>query len=196
MTFDHFNKRTHLYLALFLLPWFLMYGLSSLLINHKELLKDPNEGAWTQQADRSYDRPVPDDADLREIAYQVLNDVDMKGSFWVNLDENRNRLNINRFDSWSATRLVYHIDEQRLTSEHKKFASREFITRMHTKGGFHQESFFSDLWAIVIDLVCAGFLIWIATGIFMWWKIKSSRTWGFITVGGGLFSYMIFLLTS
>lgn len=196
MTFNHVNKRTHLYLALFLLPWFLMYGLSSLLINHKQLLKEPNEQQWTKQLDRSYDIPIPENADLRKIAHQVLKDLDMEGSFWVNLDKNKNRLNVNRFDSWSITRLVFHIDEQRLTSEYKKFDKREFLLRMHTKGGFQQESLLSDFWAIIIDFVCFGFLIWMATGIYMWWKIKPTRSWGFITLAGGFICFVIFIFTS
>lgn len=196
MTFNHINKRTHLYLALFLLPWFLMYGLSSVLINHKQLLKSSGDPEWTKQMDRSYNLTISENADLRKIAIQVLKDLDMDGPFRVNLQKNKHRLNINRFDSWSLTRLVYYIDEQRLTSENQKFDKRGFLVRMHTKGGFQQESLLSDFWAIIIDLVCIGFLIWMATGIYMWWKIKSSRSWGFITLGGGLICYLIFLLTS
>ncbi len=194
MTFSNLNKRSHLYLALFLLPWFLLYSMSSLMISHRQLFKDRTEPEWTKQIDRSYDLPIPENADLRKIALQVLKDVDMEGSFWVNLQENQGRLNINRFDTWSAIRLVYHIDEQRLTAEHKKFTIRESLLRMHTRGGFQQESMLSDVWAVIVDIVCVGFLIWMATGIYMWWQIKPSRSWGFIALGGGFLCYMIFLM--
>ncbi len=194
MTFSHLNKRSHLYLALFLLPWFLLYSISSLMISHRQLFKDRIKPEWTKQIDRSYDLPIPENADLRRIASQILKDVEMEGSFWVNLQKNQSRLNINRFDTWSATRLVYYIDEHRLTAEHKKFTMHESLIRMHTRGGFQQESMLSDIWAILVDIVSVGFLIWIATGIYMWWKIKPSRAWGFIALGGGFFCYVIFLM--
>ena len=34
MTFSHVNRRVHLYLALALLPWFFMYGISSVPFVH------------------------------------------------------------------------------------------------------------------------------------------------------------------
>ena len=34
MTFSHVNRRVHLYLGLFLLPWLFMYGISSLPFAH------------------------------------------------------------------------------------------------------------------------------------------------------------------
>ena len=194
MTFNHLNKRTHLYLALFLLPWFLMYSISSLMFSHRQLFKNKIEPEWTKQIDRSYNLPIQEEDDLRKIALQILKDVDMEGSFWVNLQKDLSRLNINQFDSWSATRLIYHIDEQRLTAEHKKFTLRDSLTRMHARGGFQQESTLMDVWAIIVDIVCISFLIWIATGIYMWWNIKPSRSWGFIALGGGFLCYMIFLL--
>ena len=36
MTFSHLNRRVHLYLGLALLPWFFMYGISSLPFAHNQ----------------------------------------------------------------------------------------------------------------------------------------------------------------
>lgn len=195
MTFSHLNKRTHLYLSLFLLPWFLMYCVSSLMFSHRELFNNKIKPEWTQQFDRSYNLPIQENDDLRKIALGVLKDVDMEGPFWINFRKNRSRFIINRFDTWSATRLIYYIDEQRLTAENKKFTFRDSLTRMHARGGFQQELMLSDLWAILVDIICVSFLIWIATGIYMWWKIKPSRSWGFITMASGFLCFLIFLLT-
>ena len=40
MTFNHLNRRLHLYLSLTLLPWFLVYAVSSLAIHHRWLFTD------------------------------------------------------------------------------------------------------------------------------------------------------------
>ncbi|MEO8425771.1 MAG: hypothetical protein ABI651_01535 [Verrucomicrobiota bacterium] len=34
ITFDRINRRTHLYLGLILIPWVMMYGISSFVISH------------------------------------------------------------------------------------------------------------------------------------------------------------------
>ena len=39
MTFSHVNRRVHLYLGLFLLPWLFMYGLSSVPFAHTPFLR-------------------------------------------------------------------------------------------------------------------------------------------------------------
>lgn len=63
MSFNHFNRRLHLYLAMFLLPWVLMYGLSSLPFSHhdffEELYRGDGVSTWTTRFERSYDQPGP-----------------------------------------------------------------------------------------------------------------------------------------
>ena len=39
MTFSHLNRRVHLYLGLALLPWFFMYGISSLPFAHNQFFE-------------------------------------------------------------------------------------------------------------------------------------------------------------
>jgi hypothetical protein len=42
--------------------------------------------------------------------------------------------------------------------------------------------------------VCIGFLAWIASGIYMWWQIPSTRSWGWLALGGGATLFVFFLL--
>jgi len=64
MTLHQVNRRVHLYLALFLLPWFLMYGVSSIAFSHgpyfEELDKAKGIPLWTQRFERSYEAAVPE----------------------------------------------------------------------------------------------------------------------------------------
>ncbi len=67
MTFNVINRRTHLYLGLALIPWVLVYGLSSLMINHSPFfnkLFDDGTPPWNTKFEQEYHRPVPEDADL------------------------------------------------------------------------------------------------------------------------------------
>ena len=62
MSFNHFNRRLHLYLAMVLLPWVFMYGISSIPFTRNayfnNLYKD-GVPMWTTRLEQSYDRAVP-----------------------------------------------------------------------------------------------------------------------------------------
>lgn len=64
---------------------------------------------------------------------------------------------------------------------------------MHVRGGFEQESFLNDAWGGLVDLVCLGFLVWIATGIYMWWQLQQTRFWGGLAMTAGLLTFLLFL---
>lgn len=66
--FDQINRRTHLYLGLFLVPWLLMYGVSSFLIGHHSWFRSDQPPSWQLLFDREYQRPISDQIDLREVA--------------------------------------------------------------------------------------------------------------------------------
>ena len=78
LTFDWLNRRTHLYLALLLLPWFLVYGVSSVSFSHPDWLgkSPPNKVLF----DREYHLdPIAADADLKSIGDKIQKDA---GSPW------------------------------------------------------------------------------------------------------------------
>ena len=77
MTFNQINRRFHLYLALILLPWSLMYGISSIQLAHRGFLDSfYGDGIphWAELSDRPYNRPVPEsmsDEELRLLCTQI-----------------------------------------------------------------------------------------------------------------------------
>jgi hypothetical protein len=84
-SFDKINRRTHLYLGLFLMPWLLMYGVSSFIIIHQSWFRTNKEPAWQPLFERKYDRPVvaQSESDLRTTAREILKDCDLEGAFWA-----------------------------------------------------------------------------------------------------------------
>lgn len=196
MTFDLFNKRIHLYLGLFLIVFFLKYAVSGLLFSHdfglNEYYKDKPQ--WTTRFERQYERPVPENADLRPIAAQILKDAGVKSrAFGVNRPGNKKRLNINTQSFRPTTRVIYFIDENRLLVEDKNFRWDHFILKFHWLGGYHQDNLISDIWAFILDIVFISIIIWVVTGIYLWWKIRQTRLWGSIALGGGVISFLIFV---
>src|SRR5262245_41951417 len=128
ITFDKINRRTHLYLAMFLLPWFLVYGLSSVVFNHPMwFARGPYQ--WYVLMDREYTLPpVPDDM-LRPIAEKILKDSGFSGQFAVLRNSEGNiQVNQNRF--LDNTQLIYNPQTSRLVVRREVFRWISLIMRL------------------------------------------------------------------
>jgi hypothetical protein len=191
MTFQHVVRRLHLYLGMFLLPWFLMYGVSSLPFSHNQWFR--REPRWTARADRPYNLELAPDSNLREAGARIMRDLNLDGSFGAYRPNDR-QLNVYRFTFLDVTRITYHLDQKRLVAEDRGFHWPQFLTGMHARGGFEQDSVLSDAWAVTVDVVCIAMILWIATGVYMWWQLPSSRNWGWLAIGGGAASFIWFTL--
>jgi hypothetical protein len=64
---------------------------------------------------------------------------------------------------------------------------------MHAHAGYELNSFWNTVWAVTIDLVCVSLILWIASGLVMWWLLPGSRSWGWVALGAGLatFSFIV-----
>ena len=199
MTFAHLNRRTHLYLGLALLPWFLMYGLSSIPFAHTAFFerRDAARGLpmWTLRATHTVDLPVSEDPrELRALGAALLRQAGVSaGSFGV-YRQSPTQLNVYAYSFRHSTQLKYFIDQQRMTVEDRRFRWDQFLTGMHGRGGFEQEGLLDRSWSVIVDLVCAAILLWIATGLYMWWGLPASRAWGLITIAAGAAAFVFFTL--
>jgi hypothetical protein len=195
VTFSHLNRRTHLYLGLALLPWFLLYALSSIPFSHTKYFDDLDKAKglpnWTPRFERAYDVPVPE-GDLRPLGARIVADTGMTGA-WGAYRQGPNQVNVYVYTFWRSTQIKYFVDQKKLTAEDKRFRLDHFLTGMHAKGGFEQEGWLHDSWGVVVDLVSLAFLIWIASGIYLWWHIPAHRGWGWLALAGGFVSFALFL---
>jgi hypothetical protein len=197
MTFDKINRRTHLYLGLFLLPWLFMYGLSSLIIIHRSWFPADKERTWEPLFERPYNRPVTvngnnNEPQLRATAQEILKDCNLDGAFWVN-KPNAETVQIDRFSFRDSIRLTYSIKDQKLKAERQRMPWPQVVVRMHFRGGFGQPSFWDKSWGLLVDFACVGIIIWVGSGVIMWWRLPSLRAWGALAVGGGLLSFLVLI---
>ncbi len=193
MRFSSFVRRLHLYLGMSLLPWFLMYGLSSLVFNHPRpfnYLFGPTE--WTPRLERSYNLPVTPDGDGRAFGAKILKDLGLEGAFGVYWPGPR-EFHVYRFDFWNATQVRYLLDERRLVVLDKKFRWDHFLTGMHARGGFEQATLGDDAWAVIVDVVGVAMVLWVATGVYMWWQVRQTRRWGALALAAGFASFLALL---
>jgi hypothetical protein len=190
--FDKINRRTHLYLGLLLMPWLLMYGVSSFIIIHQSWFRTDKQPAWEPQFEKEYRHSVSDQGDLRAAAQEILKDCNLEGAFWAN-KPNADTLQIDRFSFWGSTRLTYSIKDQRLKAERQRMRPSQAIVRMHFRGGYSQPTFWDKFWGLLVDLACLGIIVWIASGLIMWWRLPRLRSWEAIAVGGGVLSFLLLI---
>jgi len=196
MTFQYFNRRLHLYLAMFLMPWFFMYGLSSYPFSHPkvtEALFDDGTSMWIPRFERPYDIDVPAQPDLKQIGARIMRDTGLEGSYGTYRD-NPKVVNVYNYTFWKSTRVTYFIDKKLLRAEDRRFRWDQFLTGMHARGGYDHPTFLEKAWAFTVDVICVGFLLWIASGLIMWWQLPSHRGWGWLAIAGGLGLFVVFLV--
>jgi hypothetical protein len=199
MTFGHLNRRVHLYLGLALLPWFFMYGLSSIPFAHPAYFdaRDQAKGlpTWTLRLERIVDVAVPegDDPDaLRAFGAQLLAEADISGTAFGAYRQSPTRIDVYSYSFWASTQLKYFVDEKKLRVEDRRFRWDHFLTGMHARGGFEQEGLLQDSWSVIVDLVSLGMIVWVASGLYMWWDIRGHRLWGGLTILAGAASFLFF----
>jgi hypothetical protein len=195
MSFLYLVRRTHLYLGLFLLPWVIMFGVSSIPFNHNSPAAPPT---WTRMAELPFSAAVPASgsaAELRDLGREMMNAAQISGGFYVNRPNPR-QVNVNHPNFLRPTRIFYYIDQQRLVAERREFVPRMFVTGLHTRGGYSLGGFWDWVWALFVDAVSIGLLLWIVSGLIMWWKIPGTgpRRWGWLAVAGGAACFVVIML--
>ena len=192
MTLLHFVRRTHLYMGLFLLPWMIMFGVSTIPINHT---LSPNPVTWTKVAEHRFEGTVPDAGEnLRPLGREMMNAAGVSGGYFVNR-ANPKQVNVNHPNFLTPVRVIYYADQSKLTVEHRNFSLRQFITSMHTRGGYDMGGFWDSVWALFVDIVSVGLILWMATGIYMWWNLPSTRRWGWLALGSGALAFAVIIAT-
>ena len=199
ITFDKLNRRAHLYLGLFLLPWLIMYGVSSFIVIHQSWFGTDKPHARELLFEKTYNRPVNlqganNSPELRAAAQEILKDCNLEGAFWVD-KPNADTLHIDRFSFRDSISLTYSLKDQKLTAKHQRMKAPQVAMRMHFRGGYEQPTFGNKLWGVLVDTACIGIIIWVASGLIMWWRLRRFRVWGAIAVAGGFLSFLLLVWT-
>ncbi len=195
MSFSVFVRRTHLYLALFLAPWILMYALAVFGVNHRDLFMSggPPFVKFEKEKEQVYSAAFSEDAEPWMIAEQILADLGLEGTYSVRHNEQKGIYNIFRRDPITPRQITYTPAEEKLVVERRLFTTVNFLQSLHHRNGYRQEQFMDDTWAFSVDVAIVGMVFWALSGLWMWWELKATRRWGLVSllVGFGLFGFFI-----
>ena len=190
-------RRIHMYLALFLTPWMLMYALSTVAMNHRESLKALYGGEnpeFVTEREEVYAGSFRDGADRKAVAEQLLNDLDLPGAYNVR-GKLEGRLTINRADPVTPRRILFTPQSGELKVQRLEYRTPNFLERMHRRRGYQHDLLLEDTWAFSVDLAIVAMVFWVASGIWMWWELKTTRRWGGVCIAGGFLLFGLFLVT-
>lgn len=189
-------RRTHLYLALFLTPWMIIYALSGLVLNHFDTVRGwygGKLGDFEKLEERPYPAAFSADASPRQIGEQVLADLGLAGTFGLPAGSTPAKLIIMRNAATAAYRVTYFRTEHRVLIEKQTFTAPVLVNRAHFRRGYEQPYVGAKIWGAIVDLAVVGMVFWVLSGLLLWWEIKPARWWGAVCVlaGFGIFSVLL-----
>jgi len=189
--FSKVIRRIHMYLALFLTPWMIGYAVSTIAMNHRT----PRPVALIKERDETYSNSFESGTPPREIAKQILADLDLEGAFGLQGPAPDGRLIINRQEMLAPRRITFTPGDRRLVVERLELETSGFLNRFHRRRGF-QQPYTADLaMAISVDAVIVALVFWGLSGLWMWWEMRATRLWGMACAAAGLGIFVLFVLT-
>lgn len=189
-------RRIHLYLALFLAPWVLMYAVSTFVMNHHVLFHGPGPTApprFEVERELIYPGHIAEGAKPQQIALQLLATLEMDGRHVVDRSSRATKVVINRQHPVSPRRITYTTPDKRVVIEKMVFSGPGFLERMHRRRGFQPGLLLENLWAASVDLTIAGLFLLAFSGVWMWWTIRAARPLGALALGAGFALFGVFL---
>jgi hypothetical protein len=190
--FSKLIRRTHMYLALFLFPWLLMYALSTLVMNHRAMFAPAP--AYEKERELIYDGTLPEGATLRAISTQILSSVGLDGAHGVNWRRD-GAIVITRNDLLTPHRLTYTPADRRLVIETVHTRLVPLLERFHRRRGYATGYGLDTVWAVTVDVAIAAMIFWGLSGLWMWWEMRLTRGLGLLAVIGGVGLFGLYLLT-
>jgi hypothetical protein len=194
--FSKVVRRTHMYLALFLFPWLLMYALSTLVMNHRAMfVARYGEGPIPFERERqmTYDGVLPDGADPKAAARQLLQSVGLDGAHSVSRQKD-GTLVVNRNDLLTPRRLTYSPADRSLVIERQQPRANALLERFHRRRGYATGYGLDTVWAVSVDLFIIGMVFWVLSGLWMWWEMRVTRRLGLTALASGVALFTFYLM--
>jgi hypothetical protein len=189
--FSKFVRRTHMYLALFLTPWMLGYGLSTIVMNHN--MTGPQ--TFVKEREQPYSIAADPAMPPRQIAEYILADLHLNGAFGVQGPQPDGTLVINRQDLISPRRITYNPTAKTVVVERVLPTSSQLLNRFHHRRGYQQPYAADQAMAWSIDLVVVSMVFWALSGLWMWWEMRATRWWGVAATAFGFGMFALLALT-
>jgi hypothetical protein len=195
--FSKIVRRSHMYLALILFPWMLMYGLSTLVMNHRAIFiakYGRGPAPFEKERELTYQGSFPENAEPQVVAQQILDSLDLDGAHTASRRKD-GAIVINRNGLLVPRRLIYTPSDRKIVMEKMQYRANAMLERYHRRRGYATGYGVDTAWAISVDLVIIAMVFWVLSGLWMWWEMKVTRIAGALAVLTGSALFALFLAT-
>ncbi len=193
---SHLLRRTHMYAGLFLVPWVLVYAVSTVVMNHSPHFSAPPEAPVFETVSvQTYDGSLAEGVTTQQIATQLLADLGMPGKHRVRRNRRTGVVTIDRDTPLGLRRVTYDPRAREVTVEEAPYTVRTFMAQIHRRRGFDSDSLKEDAYGFFVDAFVVTMLFWVLSGIWMWWQLWVTRKLGWVSIVSGVALYAFFLLT-
>lgn len=189
-------RRTHMYLALFLFPWMLMYALSTAVMNHRAFFLEtygPGPASYEKEREFVYHAVFPENADLRTMSQQILISAGLDGAHGASRRKD-GAIVISRNGLVTPRRLTYVPSTGTVLIERLQPRANALLERFHRRRGYATGYALDTAWAVSVDLVIAAMVLWVVSGLWMWWEMKLTRPIGALALATGVGLFAFYLL--
>ena len=195
--FSKVVRQTHMYLALFLTPWVLLYALSTLSMTHRNAFHpDFYSTPWEKVGEQVFPAQFSADATPDFMGQEILQALRLEGNFRATLGKDKKTLVVVRNDPVAPRRIIYTPADGHLVIEKQNLAVKPILERMHRRRGFGGSFVADNAWAVSIDFVVVAMIFWVLSGLWMWWELKITRATGLAVALGGVALFVVLILTS
>ena len=193
--FDKIMRQLHLYIALFLAPWLLMYATSAFLLNHNDWFKDlfdviPPGWAIIQEQDI---KPSQISSSKPELAArEVLNILDLQGEYQLLSESNQNRLIVLRYSGAGNYRVTWlRMQGKAIVERYVPSSMYGFLHYLHFKSGYERQKTASDVWAMIVDFVTISIWIWVISGLYLWIRRRKYQRVDILIFSSGITAFIL-----
>jgi hypothetical protein len=179
-------------------PWILLYALSTIAMNHREAfrLNVQTRLPWEKESEQVLRLQFSAGATPEFMGRQILQILHLDGSFRATLSADKNTLAVLRKQALAPRRITYSLAGGHLLVERQPFLTQPFLERMHHRRGYGASFVADNGWAVSVDAVIVAITLWVLSGLWMWWELKTTRFIGGIVALSGVALFVALILTS
>jgi hypothetical protein len=155
---------------------------------------DDSPVPFEKERQLTYDGSFPENAELRTISAQILTSVGLDGAHSVNRRSD-GAIVITRYDLLTPRRLTYSSADRTVVIEKLQHRPAALLERFHRRRGYATGYLLDTVWAISVDLALAAMMVWVLSGLWMWWEMKVTRRVGGLALLGSVGLFAFYLLT-
>lgn len=190
-------RRTHMYLALFLGPWVVMYAVSTMVMNHRELfirIYGRGPAPFEKVSESTYPGGFAVGTSPEEMTAAILRHVELDGAHTSPPPRGDGTLVFQRQDIVRPYRITYTPADGKVVVERARFQWNAFMNALHRRRGYQHPYALDDVWAVMVDLFIVAAVLWALSGLWMWWELKAARKWGAASLAVGVALFAFFLV--